>query len=200
MQQELSNKYRPVAIYILYHQMFSEPNFIRDRRTVFKIPVEGSGKIIQKMLEIMLAQIKLWENGKEKEFIEFLSKELKLDPANMLEKYSKRLEFLNEQQSEDKPAKLMLVYCDMLTDLMVKIKDDVLEQLYEIIKVNLSEDEFEEIITNLPDNEDAMFNIILNLAALKNFAKITKEPQPEKEYFTFVNNLVKFLKQESAAS
>jgi hypothetical protein len=200
VEKELTLKYKPVAIYILYHQMFSEPNFIRDRRTIFKIPVEGSEKIIEKMLEIMLAQIKLWEKGEEIAFIKFLSKELGLNYQNIVQKYYERLEFLSDEQKQDKLGKMSLVYCDLLTEIMNKIKDDVLEQIYELIKINLTKEEFEELITELPDTEDAMFNIILNLAILKNFAKITNEPQPEEDYNNFVSDLITYLQKEQVVN
>jgi hypothetical protein len=180
--------------------MFSPPNIIRDRKNIFKVPIEGSGEIIQKMLEIMLEQVKLWESGEEEAFIEFLSKEVGLDPIDMLDKYHERLEYLTDEQKKDKPAKLMLVYCDVLTTIMSKIKDNVLEQFYEIMKANLTEEEFEEIINNLPEKEDATLNLVLNLAILMDFAKITEEAEPENEYNKFFSNLLEFIKQKALAN
>jgi hypothetical protein len=200
LAQEITGKYKPVAIYILYHQMFSPPNIIRDRKNIFKVPIEGSGEIIQKMLEIMLEQVKLWESGEEEAFIEFLSKEVGLESKEMLEKYHERLEYLTEEQKKDKPAKLMLVYCDVLTTIMTKIKDDVLEQFYELMKANLTEEQFEEIINNLPEKEDATLNLVLNLAILMDFAKITEKSQPKEEYNEFFSNLLEFIKQKAPAN
>ncbi len=194
------SKYKPVAIYILYHQMFSPPNIIRDRKNIIKVPIDGSGEIIQKMLEIMLEQVKLWESGDEEAFIQYLSEIVGLESEEMIAKYHERLEFLTDEQKKDKPAKLMLVYCDILSTIMTKIKDSVLEQFYEMIKVNLTEEEFEEILANLPEKEDATLNLVLNLAILMDFAKITDNSEPKEEYNEYFSHLLDFIKQKALTS
>lgn len=200
MAQEITGKYKPVAIYILYHQMFSPPNIIRDRKNIIKVPIDGSGEIIQKMLEIMLEQVKLWESGEEEAFIQYLSEIVGLESEEMITKYHERLEFLTDEQKKDKPAKLMLVYCDILSTIMTKIKDNVIEQFYEMIKVNLTEEEFEEILANLPEKEDATLNLVLNLAILMDFAKITDKSEPKEEFNEYFSNLLDFIKQKAVTS
>jgi hypothetical protein len=113
VKNEIKAEYKQVARYVLYHQMFSEPNIIRDRRNMLKIPIQGSAKIIHKMLSLMLKNIRIWHRGEEKKFIKKLSKKLGLNYQKIWKKYQERLSFLLDDQKQDKPAKLMLVESDM---------------------------------------------------------------------------------------
>ena len=68
------------------------------------------------------------------------------------------------------------------------------------MKANLTEEQFEEIINNLPEKEDATLNLVLNLAILMDFAKITEESEPKKEYNEFFTDLLEFIKQKALAN
>jgi hypothetical protein len=196
VKNEIKAEYKQVARYVLYHQMFSEPNIIRDRRNMLKIPIQGSAKIIHKMLSLMLKNIRIWHRGEEKKFIKKLSKKLGLNYQKIWKKYQERLSFLLDDQKQDQPAKLMLVYCDMLTTLLDKTTEKTLKNLYQRVSEQISYEKFTDILTDLPAEKDGIFNIIINLAILRKYSEIINESYPEQYFNEYSKILFDYLQEE----
>lgn len=122
--------------------MFKEPNIIRNRRNNLFITVKNSGKIMHKTLDLLLKYLGLWKKGKERKFIRKLSHEFNVDSRKVLKKYQKRLNYLSPEQMLNKIAKISLIYCDIIKEFILPIKDALLESLYTEVKTKCKKENF----------------------------------------------------------
>lgn len=167
--------YKEVAVYILYQQLFAEPNLIRDRRSLVSIPVEGSDIIINKMLELVLLNIELWEQGKEKEYIIQLAEKIGFDPKRIILEFHIRLKPIPKEQVSNSGFKYMLAISEVIKTIHEESTDKVVKLLEKKFRGKKRKD-LETKLQTLSEQNNLEFSLLLNLAILKEYAEIVKAP------------------------
>lgn len=184
--------YKEVATYILYQQLFAEPNLIRDRRSLVNIPVEGSDVIINKMLDLVLLNIELWEQGKEKEYITQLAEKIGFDPKRIILEFHIRLKPIPKEQISNSGFKYMLAISEVIKTIHEEAADKVVSLLEKKFKGKKRRD-LDLKLQTLSEQNNLEFSLLLNLAILKEYAEIVKAPYPLdifNEYFEKVLQLL----------
>ncbi|MCE7746466.1 MAG: hypothetical protein ACTSUW_03745 [Candidatus Heimdallarchaeota archaeon] len=184
--------YKEVAIYILHQQLFAEPNLIRDRRSLVNIPVEGSDVIINKMLDLVLSNIELWEQGKEKEYITKLVEKIGFDPKKIFLEFHIRLKPIPKEQVSNSGFKYMLAISEVIKTIHEQSTDKVVKLLEKKFKGKKRRD-LETKLQTLSEQNNLEFSLLLNLAILKEYAEIIQAPYPIaifNEYFEKVLQLL----------
>lgn len=184
--------YKEVAEYILYQQLFAEPNLIRDRRSLVNIPVEGSDVIIKKMLDLVLTNIELWEQGEEKEYITQLAKKIGFDPKRIILEFHIRLKPIPKEQVSNSGFKYMLAISEVIKTIHEQSTDKVVKLLEKKFKGRKRRD-LDTKLQTLSEQNNLEFSLLLNLAILKEYAEIIQAPYPIaifNEYFKKVLQLL----------
>ncbi len=184
--------YKEVAVYILHQQLFAEPNLIRDRRSLVNIPVEGSDVIINKMLDLVLLNIELWEQGKEKEYITQLSEKIGFDPKRIILEFHIRLKPIPKEQVSNSGFKYMLAISEVIKTIHEESTDKVVKLLEKKFKGRKRRD-LDKKLQTLSEQNNLEFSLLLNLAILKEYAEIIQAPYPIaifNEYFEKVLQLL----------
>ena len=185
--------YEDVAKFILYQQLFLEPNLIRDRRSVVQIPVEGSDKIIGKMHELVLSNISLWKEEKEIEFIEFLAKVMKFDSKIMIKNYKKKLAPLQKEQLQDKSFKFLL----LLSEIIKEVQERSTKQLIELLEINLqnkiTKEDLSKRLDELSQMSDVNFSLLINLRILNEYAIIVNLSFLEDIFNEYLEKVIKLI-------
>jgi hypothetical protein len=174
---------KEVATYILYQQLFAEPNLIRDRRSLVNIPVEGSNVIIKKMLDLVLADLQLWEDGKEKEYLSKLAKKIGFDSKRIILEFHIRLKPIPKEQVANTGFKFMLAISEVIKTVHEEATNKVMKLLEKKTK---RKKELETKLQELSEQNNLDFSLLLNLSILKEYAEIIKAPYPIEifnEYF-----------------
>lgn len=184
--------YKEVAVYILHQQLFAEPNLIRDRRSLVNIPVEGSDVIINKMLDLVLLNIELWEQGKEKEYITQLAEKIGFDPKRIILEFHIRLKPIPKEQVSNSGFKYMLAISEVIKTIHQESTDKVVKLLKKKFKGKKRRD-LDLKLQTLSEQNNLEFSLLLNLAILKEYAEIIQAPYPIaifNEYFEKVLQLL----------
>ena len=184
--------YKEVAVYILHQQLFAEPNLIRDRRSLVNIPVEGSDVIINKMLDLVLLNIELWEQGKEKEYITQLAEKIGFDPKRIILEFHIRLKPIPKEQVSNSGFKYMLAISEVIKTIHQESTDKVVKLLKKKFKGKKRRD-LDLKLQTLSEQNNLEFSLLLNLAILKEYAEIIQAPYPIdifNEYFEKVMQLL----------
>ena len=184
--------YKEVAEYILHQQLFAEPNLIRDRRSLVNIPVEGSDVIIKKMLDLVLTNIELWEQGKEKEYITQLTEKIGFDPKRIILEFHIRLKPIPKEQVSNSGFKYMLAISEVIKTIHEESTEKVVKLLEKKFKEKKRKD-LETKLQTLSEQNNLEFSLLLNLAILKEYAEIVQAPYPIaifNEYFEKVLQLL----------
>jgi len=184
--------YKEVAVYILHQQLFAEPNLIRDRRSLVNIPVEGSDVIINKMLDLVLLNIELWEQGKEKEYITQLAEKIGFDPKRIILEFHIRLKPIPKEQVSNSGFKYMLAISEVIKTIHQESTDKVVKLFEKKFKGKKRRD-LDLKLQTLSEQNNLEFSLLLNLAILKEYATIVKKPYPIEifnEYFEKVFQLL----------
>lgn len=184
--------YKEVAEYILYQQLFAEPNLIRDRRSLVNIPVDGSDVIIKKMLDLVLTNIELWEQGKEKEYITQLAEKIGFDPKRIILEFHIRLKPIPKEQVSNSGFKYMLAISEVIKTIHEQSTDKVVKLLEKKFKGRKRRD-LDTKLQTLSEQNNLEFSLLLNLAILKEYAEIIQAPYPIaifNEYFEKVLQLL----------
>ncbi len=184
--------YKEVAEYILYQQLFAEPNLIRDRRSLVNIPVDGSDVIIKKMLDLVLTNIELWEQGKEKEYITQLAEKIGFDPKRIILEFHIRLKPIPKEQVSNSGFKYMLAISEVIKTIHEQSTDKIVKLLEKKFKGRKRRD-LDTKLQTLSEQNNLEFSLLLNLAILKEYAEIIQSPYPIaifNEYFEKVLQLL----------
>ncbi|NPE07215.1 MAG: hypothetical protein GNW80_02945 [Asgard group archaeon] len=184
--------YKEVAEYILYQQLFAEPNLIRDRRSLVNIPVEGSDVIIKKMLDLVLLNIELWEQGKEKEYITQLAEKIGFNPKRIILEFHIRLKPIPKEQVSNSGFKYMLAISEVIKTIHEESTDKVVKLLEKKFKGRKRRG-LDTKLQILSEQNNLEFSLLLNLAILKEYAEIIQAPYPIaifNEYFEKVLQLL----------
>lgn len=184
--------YKEVAEYILYQQLFAEPNLIRDRRSLVNIPVEGSDVIIKKMLDLVLLNIELWEQGKEKEYITQLAEKIGFNPKRIILEFHIRLKPIPKEQVSNSGFKYMLAISEVIKTIHEESTDKVVKLLEKKFKGRKRRG-LDTKLQILSEQNNLEFSLLLNLAILREYAEIIQAPYPIaifNEYFEKVLQLL----------
>ncbi len=182
-------KYQDVATYILYQQLFSEPNKIRDRRSTVKIVVEGSDIIMRKMLELILAYVEIWDQGYEDKYIMKLAEQTKLNPTTVLENFYERIKPMPEEQLTDKEFRFLLA----LSEVIKTIHEKASEKLVAMFEEKLGSEKKTQIESKfqiLSEQNNLDFSLLLNLGILKEYAEIVGQPFKSKKFTGYFKNVL----------
>ena len=190
------HNYNDVATYLLYQQLFLDPNLIRDRRSEKMIPVEGSEKIIRKMHQLILSEIDLWDKGKEDQYLANLVKKIGISLAEVKRKYKLKLEPLSEDQFKDKSFKLLLLLSEIISEIHKKSTNEIIKHLQTDFKGKMTKKIVTERIDQLSQESIADFSLLLNLGILCEYAKIVQEPIPLQIYAEYLEKVKKLIKKE----
>jgi hypothetical protein len=189
-------KYSEVATYIIHQQFFSEPDKITDRRRLEEIKVKGSNKIIKKMIAQLLISVDLWDKGKEEEYLQILSKNLKLKLDMILPKYNDKINPIIAHNQEIEPSlKLMLAYSVAISEIQQKATKKVISEMRSNLKKEIPIKKINNLIDDLSEQSDIDFSLLINLGILKAYAKIVKEPIPEIIYNDYMEKICSKLLQ-----
>ncbi len=182
--------YKEVATYILYQQLFAEPNLIRDRRSLVKIPVEGSDIIIKKMLDLVLADIQMWDEGKEKDYLSRLAKKIGFNANKILLEFHIRLKPIPREQVSNPGFKFMLAISEVIKTIHENATAKVIKSLEKKVK---KKTELEIRLQELSEQNNLEFSLLLNLAILKEYADIVKAPYPLEIYYEYFEKILELL-------
>jgi len=182
--------YKEVATYILYQQLFAEPNLIRDRRSLVNIPVEGSDIIIKKMLDLVLTDIQLWEDGKEKQYLSNLAKKIGFNAKMIILEFHVRLKPIPKEQVSNPGFKFMLAISEVIKNIHENATDKVIKALEKEIK---KKNELELKLQELSEQNNLEFSLLLNLSILKEYARIVKAPYPIDIYNEYLEKVIQLL-------
>ena len=196
MEEGKIEKYKEVATFILYQQLFLEPNLIRDRRTKVRITVKGSGRIIEKMHQLVMKHIKMWDVGKEKEYIKELTQKLKVDTHTVMVGYDHKTSPLEEDQLKDKSFKFLLLLSEAIKEIQEKSTKKVIKELMESLKEELTREEISKKLDLLSQQSDVNFSLLINLGILCEYAKITQEPEPKEVYQEYLEKVIALIKKD----
>jgi hypothetical protein len=167
-------KYYDVVSYILSQQFFRRPNSIIDRRAQKKIKVKGSGEIIDSLIAIIKEQSKLFDRGKEEEFIKNLAKRFNIRKKTLYDEYQERIENLADVQKPDKKFKMMVALSGIITHLHQKATDNTSKILREEFKKEYTTRKINSAIGLLNQVADMDLSLLNNLGILNVYAKIIK--------------------------
>ncbi|NHJ49896.1 MAG: hypothetical protein FK733_19035 [Asgard group archaeon] len=195
MASDIFVKYSEVATYIVHQQFYSDPNKITDRRRMEEIKVNGSKKIIKKLIAQLLISVDFWDKGKEEEFLQILSKNLKLKYDTILPKYNDKINPILAHQDVEPSLKLMLAYSVVISEIQQKATKKVISEIKSNLKKEISSKKISKIIDDLSEQSDIDFSLLINLGILKAYAKIVKEPIPEDLYNDYMEKICCKIKQ-----
>jgi hypothetical protein len=182
--------YKEVATYILHQQLFAEPNLIRDRRSLVNIPVEGSDVIIKKMLDLVLADLQLWEDGNEEEYLSKLANKIGLEAKKIILEFHIRLKPIPKEQVSNPGFKFMLAISEVIKTIHEEASDKVVKLLEKKVK---GKRKVESKLQELSEQNNLEFSLLLNLAILKEYAEIVKAPYPVEIYNEYFKKVVQLL-------
>ena len=185
-------KYYDVVSYILSQQFFRRPNSIIDRRAQKKIKVKGSGEIINSLISIIKEQSKLFDEGKEEEFIKNLAKRFNIRKKSIIDDYFEKIENLADVQRPDKKFKMMVALSGIITHLHQKATDNTSKILREEFKKEYTTRKINSAIGLLNQIADMDLSLLNNLGILNVYAKIVKFDLSPKY---FENKKLKVLKK-----
>jgi hypothetical protein len=180
------HSYEDVVTSLLYQQLFLEPNIIRDRRNTSNIVVEGSDIIIIEMYKKILNKIKLWDTGKEIEYIFALAEKIPFDRGKVINNYKKKLEPLVDEQLTDKSFKFLLCLSEILKEIQEKSTNKLVQIIHKEIADKISENEINQKLDQLSQDSDINFSLLINLSILNSYAKMVQLPPVRaiyEEYF-----------------
>ncbi len=167
-------KYYDVVSYILSQQFFRRPNSIIDRRAQKKVKVKGSGEIIDGLIAIIKEQSKLFDKGKEEEFIKTLSQRFNIRKKTIIDAYFEKIENLADVQKPDKKFKMMVALSGIITHLHQKATDNTSKILREEFKKEYTTRKINSAIGLLNQIADMDLSLLNNLGILNVYAKIVK--------------------------
>ncbi len=175
-------EYYDVVEYLLSQQFFSKPDFIIDRRASKKIKIKGSGAIMNDMILKIKEHSSLFEKGKDEEFMDKIASELNIRTKSIHEQYSEKMSLLEDVQKDDKKFKMMVILSVLISHLHKKNSEMIHKKLRNEIVDGHSKKDFDNAMGMLYQTSDEDLSLLLNIAVLKNFARLTKYEPPVKEY------------------
>lgn len=193
-------KYNDVVSYILYQQLFSEPNRIRDRRSRTSIKIEGSGEIMKALKTIIQKRSKLWDKGERDKFIDQIAQDFQIDPQKVRTKFQNRCDMLPPEQKDDEIFTMMLVLSDVISLVQESVHQEVIQLLRKRVGDQVTDKTFKKAIDQIAQTGNINFSLLLNLGILLKYGElvdITISHEPFEKYLGKVIQLVKEGKTEA---
>ncbi|NHJ06286.1 MAG: hypothetical protein EAX90_15780 [Candidatus Heimdallarchaeota archaeon] len=194
MEEYIIYSYEDVTKFILYQQLFLEPNLIRDRRSVISIPVKGSEKIIGKMYELILSGISLWEEEKEEEYITSLAEKIDFDVELMIKNYYNKLLPLQEEQLTDKSFKFLLLLSEIIKEIQERSTKELVISIEKKMKPFMKKKEVTSRLDELSQISDTTFSLLINLRILNEYAMIVKLPTTSEIFNDYFEKIIQLIK------
>jgi hypothetical protein len=189
-----------VATYIIHQQFFRNPDMIMDRRRKKTVKVKGSEIIIKKMIALLLTSVDLWDKDEEESFLQVLCKNLKLQNTKIQQKYHEKIDPIMAHEQINQSLKLMLAYSVVITEIQQKATRKVLSEIRKSLKEKISTKKINAVIDNLSEQGNVDFSLLINLGILQAYAKLAKEPIPEKEYKKYQTKIATLIEKETKAN
>jgi len=189
------HSFEDVTKFILYQQLFLEPNLIRDRRSVISIPVEGSEKIIGKMYELILSDIYLWEEEKEEEYIALLAEKIDFDVEFMLKNYYKKLQPLQEEQLIDRSFKFLLLLSEIIKEVQDRSTKKLIISIEKKLRSLVKKKEVTSRLDDLSQISDTTFSLLINLRILNEYAAIVNLPTTSEIFNVYFEKVIQLIKR-----
>jgi len=189
------HSFEDVTKFILYQQLFLEPNLIRDRRSVISIPVEGSEKIIGKMYELILSDIYLWEEEKEEEYIALLAEKIDFDVELMLKNYYKKLQPLQEEQLIDRSFKFLLLLSEIIKEVQDRSTKKLIISIEKKLRSLVKKKEVTSRLDDLSQISDTTFSLLINLRILNEYAAIVNLPTTSEIFNVYFEKVIQLIKR-----
>ncbi|MBD3192727.1 MAG: hypothetical protein GF308_18960 [Candidatus Heimdallarchaeota archaeon] len=190
-------KYNDVVCYILYQQFFTEPNYIRDRRSRTKIKVEGSGEIMEALKTLIRERSKLWEEGKQDKFIIQLSQDFQIEAKKVREKFQYRCEILPPEQKKDDIFTLMLVLSDVISFVQEGVHQEVIQLLRKKVGNSVNNKAFQKTLDQIAQTGNIDFSLLLNLGILLKYSKLVEIPVSKELFEKYLKKVSELIKKES---
>ena len=195
MEVYIIHSFEDVTKFILYQQLFLEPNLIRDRRSVISIPVEGSEKIIGKMYELILSDIYLWEEEKEEEYIALLAEKIDFDVELMLKNYYKKLQPLQEEQLIDRSFKFLLLLSEIIKEVQDRSTKKLIISIEKKLRSLVKKKEVTSRLDDLSQISDTTFSLLINLRILNEYAAIVNLPTTSEIFNVYFEKVIQLIKR-----
>ncbi|HUU76894.1 MAG TPA: hypothetical protein VMX55_01020 [candidate division Zixibacteria bacterium] len=195
MEVYIIHSFEDVTKFILYQQLFLEPNLIRDRRSVISIPVEGSEKIIGKMYELILSDIYLWEEEKEEEYIALLAEKIDFDVEFMLKNYYKKLQPLQEEQLIDRSFKFLLLLSEIIKEVQDRSTKKLIISIEKKLRSLVKKKEVTSRLDDLSQISDTTFSLLINLRILNEYAAIVNLPTTSEIFNVYFEKVIQLIKR-----
>ncbi len=186
-------RYKDIASSILYQQLYSEPNYIRDRSSTIKITVKGSGKIIKKMRKFLLAEIAVWDSNKEMEYMRSLAEKFLLKNNLLQANYKKKLEPLLEEQLTDKSFRFLLFISEVIKEVQEKSTKQLIKTIRKKLTKKQTKKEITQRLNDLSEQSNANFSLLINLSILNEYAKIVELPPVLEKYNEYFEKVIELL-------
>ena len=161
-----------------------------------QIPVDGSGDIIHHMKNLILENISLWDNGKEEEFIQDLTKKIPIDHQKIIERYNYKLEPLDKERLEDKVFRFLLMLSEIISEIQKRSTNELVGQIKSELTTTLNVKEIQQRLDILSQSSDVDFSLLINLGILCKYAKIIGKSEPIEYYNDYFVKVINSLKKQ----
>ena len=148
------------------------------------------------MKRLVLAKIDLWDNGKEFEYIHYLTQATFFENDLVRQKYLNKLEPLDESQLVDKVFRFLLLLSEMVSAIHIKATNDVIRKIKTKLKSKMKAKEVQSGLDELSQESDTDFSLMLNLGILCIYARITDLPEPITVFAEYFTKVIKKIKKK----
>ncbi len=186
----------------LLRQQFYEPiDQIIDRYHSVRIPVPGSGSIIEKMIEFFDLTISFIDYSSifSPKAINFLSDQLKIDQNYIRSTLSSRMNVILDSTQLNDESNLFSSFL-LLSGLIESVQQVNTQKvnLLLIDELNMTEsyssEQVNDLISRLPPRWYSEYSILVNLKVLEHYALLTAEPIPHIPFTVYKRRILHALR------
>lgn len=180
-------------MFLLYQQLFLEPNIIRDRRNAINIPVQGSDLIIRKMHEMIISEIELWDAEKEMEYIFSVAEKIPFDRGKVINNYKKKIEPLTEDQLTDKSFRFLLCLSEVIKEIHTKSTKKLVHTIEKKLQNKMKKKEIAKRLDELSQDSDINFSLLINLGILNEYANMIDLPPATDIFYEYFDKVIQLV-------
>lgn len=146
------------------------------------------------MYKLILSEISLWEEGKEKEYTASIAEKMEIDSTFLIKNYYKKLKPLQKEQLTDKSFKFLLLLSEIIKDLQERSTKKLIYSLEKKLQPEKSKKAVTKRLDELSQISDTTFSLLINLGILNEYALIVKLPPISEVFNDFFDRVVQLIK------